>query len=342
MTFSPSAIVAAILLLFTISPTWAQTNLPGPCQTSINNATVVLQASASSSAINASAFQAGDPVVALTPNEETCTGQTTLNPQSNESFPLAEADPQSGAPGYEEGDTLVFWGQADSGDIYILTPTFASCSNNDPLCVDEPVYQRNGVYTIEDLSVTVLPVEFVGWRARVDARRVVLEWETASETDNSGFYILQRGPEAETWRELGFVEGNGTTQTPNSYSFTTSDLAPGDYSFRLRQVDVDGASTLSAPITARINTDRATLQSARPHPVTSTSTVQLTVPDAQNVNVRLYDILGRHVGYLYRGPATPGQPIKIAIEGRDLSPGTYIVVATGTSFRETQRVTIAR
>jgi hypothetical protein len=281
-------------------------------------------------------------MIAITPDEATCTGETDLDPQMDQSFAIAEADPQAGTPGYEEGDAITFWARASNGDIYVLTPTFASCSAGDPLCVDEAVYQRNGIYTIQEMSVTILPVELVGWRARVSGRQVVLTWETASETNNAGFGVLHREAGKPGWDRLGFVEGQGTTQVPTSYSFTTHALSPGQHQFRLRQVDTDGTSTLTAPVTSLVSATLARISPARPHPVQETSTMMVTVSETQPVDVQLYDMLGRRVAVLHEGPITPSQPATITLDSSLLGAGIYVVIATGKSFRSTQRVTVTR
>jgi hypothetical protein len=339
-TFRFWTTLLAALLPATVAQ--GQTSLPSPCQTSINNATVVLEASASSSAVSSSALQTGDPLVAVTPDSDTCTGETTLDTGDNQSFALAEADPQADTPGYEDGDRIYFWAQASNGEVFFLSPTFAPCDPGDTLCVDEPIYQRNGIYTLRDVSVTAIPVELVRWGARVDGPRVVLEWETASETANAGFQVLQRAADGAAWRTLGFVEGHGTTQTPQRYRFTTEPLTPGEYAFRLRQVDIDGTATLTRTETVSVTSAAAWLSPPQPHPVRTSSALTLHVTAAQPVAVHLYDVLGRRVATLYQGRAAPGSPVTLPLSGAALSAGTYVVVANGASFRQTRRITVMR
>lgn len=74
-----------------------------------------------------------------------------------------------------------------------------------------------------------LPVELVGFDATPEEEKVQLTWETASETNNSGFAVQYTSPAANGWTELGFVESAAageTTTEVQSYRFTTEDLSP--------------------------------------------------------------------------------------------------------------------
>ena len=42
------------------------------------------------------------------------------------------------------------------------------------------------------------------------------------------------------WEKLGFVEGNGNSNSPKDYSFTDNNAQYGSYSYRLKQIDTDG------------------------------------------------------------------------------------------------------
>ena len=43
---------------------------------------------------------------------------------------------------------------------------------------------------------------------------------------------------------ITFVEGAGTTPEPTQYSFTVEDLASRTHTFRLKQADLDGSTSL--------------------------------------------------------------------------------------------------
>ncbi len=91
---------------------------------------------------------------------------------------------------------------------------------------------------------TTIPVELNNFSANVDNGKVYLNWETATETNNLGFYIERKeifsdGNEND-WREIGFKEGKGNSTERNYYSFEDRPISDGTYFYRLKQVDYDG------------------------------------------------------------------------------------------------------
>lgn len=86
----------------------------------------------------------------------------------------------------------------------------------------------------------MIPVELTAFDAVVNESGVQLTWKTVCETNNAGFEVQHR--KEETFEKVGFVREAGTTSQPQRYRFQVGDLAPGQYAFRLKQVDVDGSS----------------------------------------------------------------------------------------------------
>jgi len=126
-----------------------------------------------------------------------------------------------------------------------------------------------------------------------------------------------------------------------AYSYRTLALAPGPHSFRLRQVDVDGSETLTAPITVRVQgdlIDRFTLTG--PNPFRSETSFQLEVAGSQNVVVEAFDILGRRVRTIYDGNVQPSAPVTVSLMGDGLAAGMYFIRASGETFRQTRKVVV--
>ena len=114
---------------------------PSSCVSNIENATVIILEQASTNVTGATELQDGDPVIAVTPDEQTCTGESTLSINTQVSFAIAEDDPTSSTPGYQTGDAIRFWAEAQNGFVYELTPVLQTCQPGETLCVDEPEYQ---------------------------------------------------------------------------------------------------------------------------------------------------------------------------------------------------------
>jgi hypothetical protein len=190
-------------------------------------------------------------------------------------------------------------------------------------------------------DATVLPVELAQFTGRADGEAALLTWTTVTETNNAGFFVEQATGSG-SWTTIGQVDGAGTTSTVQRYQFRTGILAPGAYSFRLRQVDIDGTEAYSRPTDVNLSLSGAyRIVPPFPNPSAGDAQLRLAVENTQNVQVSVFDVLGRHVATLHDGPITGSTEATIRLGG-DLSPGLYLVRITGETFRVTERLTIVR
>ena len=81
-----------------------------------------------------------------------------------------------------------------------------------------------------------IPVELTAFTANVIGSDVILNWETATETNNSGFDI-ERSEDNINFAHIGFVPGSGTTTEIRNYSYTDNLVSGGTYYYRLKQID---------------------------------------------------------------------------------------------------------
>ena len=177
-------------------------------------------------------------------------------------------------------------------------------------------------------AAAILPVELVAFEGVQSGRTAALTWITASETNNAGWTIQQMGSGPDDWRDLGFVQGAGTTTEVQRYAFATETLLPGTYSFRLRQTDTDGSVHYSGLVMIEIGVDRAlALLPAGPNPFAGRTTLLLTVPQDGPAKAALFDVLGRRVQSLFDGAAVAGEAHALVVDGAALAPGTYFVRA---------------
>lgn len=200
-------------------------------------------------------------------------------------------------------------------------------------------------------SDAALPVELSEFDARMDDGAVRLAWETASETGNAGFQIQRKGEgkngKEGAWARIGFVEGAGTTDAPQSYTFADTGVpcSAEHLTYRLRQVDTDGTATLHDPVTVtRAAPDQVQLQDAFPNPVRSRATIRYTLPRATDVHLAVYDVLGRRVQTLVDEEQPAGRK-HLTLDSRQLSElasGTYFYRLTAGETTRTRKLTILR
>lgn len=190
---------------------------------------------------------------------------------------------------------------------------------------------------------SVLPVALASLSARFDGERVALTWETLSESGNAGFAVERKAAGASTFAEIGYVRGAGTTVDGASYRFTDRDVPVGatELTYRLRQVDVDGTETLSAPVTVRRSVSGLTLDPIAPHPVTSSSSMTLRMGEGGPATVAVYDVMGRRVAMLLSGELSAGSHT-LTLDANGWASGTYFVRITADGRSETQPFRVVR
>jgi len=133
---------------------------------------------------------------------------------------------------------------------------------------------------------SVPSVELTRFEARTEGNEAILTWTTASETNNAGFSIERKRDDG-SFERLAFKEGTGPTEGPQSYRFRTTALDPGVHTFRLRQENLDGSTTLSDTVSVEVRlSDAYEISSVRPNPVRSSATVSVTVRETQEVGRR--------------------------------------------------------
>ncbi|MCC7515665.1 MAG: hypothetical protein IT212_13330, partial [Bacteroidia bacterium] len=89
---------------------------------------------------------------------------------------------------------------------------------------------------IDDFSIdNVLPVELTSFSAATIGSTVKLSWNTATEVNNYGFEIERASLSASplpVWEKIGFVNGNGNSNSPKDYSFVDDNVTAGKPAYR--------------------------------------------------------------------------------------------------------------
>ena len=209
------------------------------------------------------------------------------------------------------------------------TPLIPSDDPDDPTSAEDE--------TCVPAGATNLPVELSSFEGRVMENDVELTWTTLSETNNAGFSVEMKEETESAFVEAGFVEGRGTTLEPQTYRFDVEDLDPGSYSFRLKQIDFDGAFHYSATVAAAIEVSGSFyLSEAYPNPFNPLTTLRLGVPADQPVNVAVFDALGKRVRVLHDGIVDRDNVMQLHFDAKNLPSGLYFVRATGAAFAATR------
>ena len=187
-------------------------------------------------------------------------------------------------------------------------------------------FQIDGLVTIGPDNPS--PVQLVSFTSALNGGKVDLKWKTATEINNYGFEV-QRSTDSRGWNAIGFVEGMGTVNTPQSYSYSdplTPDLlkAPTLY-YRLRQIDRDGTQEYS-PI-VQVSTRIATgvrLLGNYPNPFNPSTTILFSLDQKLPVSLIVYDLRGAEIARLVNNETLEAGVHSVVFLPASLASGTYL------------------
>lgn len=157
------------------------------------------------------------------------------------------------------------------------------------------------------LMVPVVPVELSSFTAFAGDNSVELNWETATETNNLGFEV-QRLKDNGEYATIAFVSGNGTSTNAHSYSFIDRNLNSGNYSYRLKQVDLDGRHEYSKVVEIDVTNlpTEFSLEQNFPNPFNPATVINVNIPVESKVSLVVFNAIGQRVAELANGNFAAG------------------------------------
>ena len=167
------------------------------------------------------------------------------------------------------------------------------------------VMVTDGTTTVEkiiqfDEQVAVELSSFVG---EVVEERVVLNWVTASQTNNAGFRVL-RSTDRENYEVVSdLIAGAGTTDQLMDYTFEDASLpAVERVYYVLEQIDIDGTVHRSNPVEvmlgARFLLPTEFSSFVYPNPFNPSTTISYDLPSDADVSIVIYDAIGQEIRQL--------------------------------------------
>jgi hypothetical protein len=180
-------------------------------------------------------------------------------------------------------------------------------------------------------SGTPLPIQLASLAAAPSGgSTVTLNWKTASETNNYGFFV-QRSAVAKT----GFADvsalipGHGTSTTGFSYQYADKSAPAGTVYYRLKQVDLDNSVHYSDAVMSRA-ADVAqaapivfALSQNYPNPFNPSTEFRFTVAKSGLTTLIVYNALGQEVAQIFNGATESGKYYTARLDGTGLASGVY-------------------
>jgi hypothetical protein len=206
---------------------------------------------------------------------------------------------------------------------------------------------------IQTSIANVLPVELTSFSASVSNGSVLLNWQTATEVNNYGFEIERASqtsaspPKARKlnlidWNKIGFVQGHGNSNSPKDYFFTDENAPSGKVQYRLKQIDFDGSFKYSDIVEVNVDfTQEYKLAQNFPNPFNPTTKIEFTIPQAANVSLKVYNVLGQEVRTLVNGMKEAGT-YKINFDAKELSNGVYIYKLEAGTYTQARKMILMK
>ncbi|MEW6196383.1 MAG: LamG-like jellyroll fold domain-containing protein [Bacteroidota bacterium] len=213
-----------------------------------------------------------------------------------------------------------------------------------------------------------LPVELISFTAKQEANAIRLEWKTATEVNNYGFEIERseilsgaknlngKGGASlslrASWETLGFVKGNGNSNSPKSYLYEDKNPPCGKLQYRLKQIDFDGTYEYGEVVEVTVNAPaKFELMQNYPNPFNPMTTIGYTIPSAetlhgaslQHVTLKVYDVLGREVATLVDEFQREGiYNVQLSTNNYQLTSAIYFYRLQTESFSQTKKLMLLK
>lgn len=259
------------------------------------------------------------------------------------SIPWNSISSGNGKPSYFR---IVFYmTNGNSGSIYAYgeSPT----GNPDGSTSSPIITNWWGGYSVTDgvdpsaTSDAALPVELTSFIAVTNNDSVNLNWETATEVNNYGFEIL-RSSNINDWTKIGFVNGNGNSNSPKHYLFVDHPTGAVNFQYKLKQIDFDGAFEYSPVINVELETPpNFSIQQNYPNPFNPSTTIEYQLPQKSYVTIKVFDSIGNELNTLVSGYKDVGNH-QIKFNAEDYSSGVYFYTIKTDNFIKTNKMLLIK
>ena len=147
----------------------------------------------------------------------------------------------------------------------------------------------------------------------------------------------------ENWNKIGFVNGSGNSVSTKEYSFIDSPVKSGTYQYRLKQLDLDGNFEYSQSVEVNFSNTPVGFQLNQnfPNPFNPSTTIKFTTPEAGNVSLKVYNLLGQQVRNLVSGFMEAGTH-SINFNAVGLQSGLYFYRLESAGLNQVKKMTLLK
>jgi hypothetical protein len=185
------------------------------------------------------------------------------------------------------------------------------------------------------------PVELSSFTVKTKQNIINLNWQTKTEVNNYGFEIERASSSTspvQDWEKIGFVNGNGNSNSPKDYSFIDKNPVGGTkFVYRLKQIDNDGQFEYSKEVEVEVVPNEFALYQNYPNPFNPATNIKFSLPKAARVNLSVYNLLGENIATLLNEEKEAGF-YNVQFDASSLSSGVYIYRLTTEDFIQIKKM----
>ncbi len=189
-----------------------------------------------------------------------------------------------------------------------------------------------------------IAVELSSFNAKLLNSNIVLNWKTSTEVNNYGFEV-ERKAQKDNWEKIGFVKGNGNSNSPKQYQYNDNNFPYGeDLDYRLKQIDNDGNYKYSKIVEVKLSSISYSLKQNYPNPFNPTTKIKYSIPESGSnvyVTLKVYDVLGNEIATLVNERQNPGSK-QVEFNGSSLPSGIYFYRLQARNFVKTMKMVLTK
>jgi len=189
----------------------------------------------------------------------------------------------------------------------------------------------------------VTPVAISGFSAAWTGEAVSLDWVVDADEPLSGFEVYRRdGADADSWRRVG-----PAPLGPDARTWRDATVERGrEYAYRVDALAASGARYRSPVERVRVPEATTALVDVVPNPFRASARIAFELAREGDVELAVYDALGRRVRVLVSGRRAAGRHV-LTWDGRDaagraVASGVYFVRMRAVGYARTRKVVLLR
>ncbi len=220
-------------------------------------------------------------------------------------------------------------------------PSNSACGVIDPQFVQQ-IFDAAIAYEGGPLAVTWAGPPILTANAR---NRVQVQWQTLSEINTYRFYVQKQ---MQAWVTIDSVNAGGTSLSQRVYAVTDSSVAAGTWTYRIKEVDLNGAVHYSETATTALLAIAASpivtayaLEQNFPNPFNPSTTIQYSLPNAADVKLTVFNVLGQEAATLVNENKPAGIHV-VSFDGSRLSSGLYFYRLQAGPYVEMKRLVLLK